>query len=235
MNTENQNNEDLGSDIPPAQISNEEISQAEVVRSNASKDQPSKSLVIPGWISLTALIVAGFLLFPAYKGFKSGREKGILDEQLKSANQSLALSKAQIAKLENEIYQVGLQGQGRRLGDHLARGLGLFVSPLLSLEQKKSGLPDLIRIDFRQREEAVLAFEAGGIRVEELQMSIFQEGNLVWLQTVPIPRKTLFNQNLITFVLSRDTLGPGKYRIKMDGNPSREKTPVSEFDLWIEI
>jgi len=235
MKTENHNNENPVSDLSRSHVSHDETTQGEVVGPIVSKDHSSKELVIPSWISLAAVILAGFLIFPAYKGFISGKERGQLDKQLKSANQSLALSRAQIAKLENEIYQVGLQGQGRRLGDHLARGLGLFVSPLLSLEQKKSGLPDLIHINFSQKEEAVLAFEVGRVNVEELQMSIFQKGNLVWLQTVPIPARTLLNQNLITFVLSRDTLGPGEYRIRVDGNPSREKKPVSEFDLWIEM
>ena len=69
---------------------------------------------------------------------------------------------------------------------------------------------------------------------EELQMSIMQERNLVWIQTISVPPKTLYGQNLVTFVLTREALNAGEYKIKIDGNPSREIKRLGEFDLTIE-
>ena len=117
-----------------------------------------QGMAISPWASLGAILLAAFLVFPAYKGFTSGREIQRLREELGSSNQSLSQSKTLVSKLENDLYRVGLQGQGR-VGEHPVAGLGLLISPVLSLEHKKSGLPDLIHIDFRNNEESVLAFD----------------------------------------------------------------------------
>ena len=110
-----------------------------------------------------------------------------------------------------------------------------FWSPQSFLwNQKKSGLPDLIHIDFRNNEESVLAFDLTPFNFEELQVSITQERNLVWIQTISVPSKRLYGQNLVTFVLTREALSAGEYKIKLDGNPSREIKRLGEFDLTIE-
>jgi len=190
-------------------------------------------IVFSRWLSIGAILVATFLVFPAYKGFTSGREIHLLKEEVGSANQALSLTRAQVSKLENDLYRVGLLGQGR-VGNHPSSGIGLFITPILSLEQKKSELPDLIQVDFRNSEESVLAFDLSRLNIEELQISILREGNLVWLRTIPIPPKTMFVQDLVTFVLTRDILSAGAYKIKVDGNPSKEVKVLAEFDLTID-
>jgi len=233
--TENDDKQDLGNDLSKfGALQPKKLQPIQPAKTDSNRNAWWQKIAIPKWLSLAAILLAAFLFFPAYKGFTSGREIRSLKEESANSNHALSLSRAQITKLENDLYQVGFQGRGRRVGDRLARGLGLFVSPVLSLEQKNSRLPDLIHIDFRNKEEAVLAFELTRFNIEELQMSIFQEGNLVWLQTILIPPKTLFVQNLVTFVLSRDTLAAGEYRIKIEGNPSRVIKPVGEFDLTVE-
>lgn len=193
-----------------------------------------RGIAISPWASIGAILLAAFLLFPAYKGFTSGREIQRLREELGSANESLSLSKRLVSKLENDLYRVGLQIQGR-LGEHPPVGLGLLVSPVLSLEQKKSGLPDLIHIDFRNNQESILGFDLTPFNIEELQVSIMQKKELVWIQTISVPPKTLYGQNLVTFVLTREALSAGEYKIKLDGNPSREIKRLGEFDLAIEM
>jgi hypothetical protein len=217
---------------PLAQLP-EQPAEGKLIKVESSQMALFRGMAFPQWLSLGAILVAAFLVFPAYKGFVSGREIQRLKEEAGSANQALSLSRTQVSKLENDLYRVGVLGQGR-VGDHLARGLGLYISPILSLEQKKSELPDLIHINFRNNEESVLAFDPSRLNVEELQVRIFREGNLVWLQTISIPPKTLLVQDLVTFALTRDTLDAGEYQIKVDGNPSKEIKRLAEFDLTIE-
>ena len=217
----------------PSATQPEEKDNTKPVKAESDKLAFLKGIAISPWASLGAILLATFLLFPAYKGFTSGREIQRLKEDLGSANESLSLSRTLVSKLENDLYRVGLQGRGR-VGEHPSAGLGLLVSPVLSLEQKKSGLPDLIHIDFRNNEESVLAFDLTPFNFEELQVSITQERNLVWIQSISVPPKTLYGQNLVTFVLTREALSAGDYKIKLDGNPSREIKRLGEFDLTIE-
>lgn len=228
MTTEQDDNQDLEKDPskPPASL-HLQCNHVNPVKTGVDR------IGFPPWLSLGAILVAAFLVFPAYKGFTSGREIQRLKEEVENANRSLSLSRTQIAKLENDLYRVGLlrQGRGADLPD---KGLGLFISPILSLEQKKSELPDLIQIDFRNNEDSVLAFELSRLDVEELQISILRDGNLIWLQTIRVPPKTLFVQDLVTFVLNRDRFDSGKYKIAIDGNPSRNIRRLAEFDLTIK-
>jgi hypothetical protein len=217
---------------PLAQLP-EQPDEVKPIKAESNKMALFRGMAIPQGLSLGAILLAAFLVFPAYKGFVSGREIQRLKEEAGSAHQALSLSRTQVSKLENDLYRVGVLRQGR-VGDPPARGLGLYLSPILSLEQKKSELPDLIHIDFRNNEESVLAFDPSRLNVEELQMRILREGNLVWLQTISIPPKTLLVQDLVTFVLTRDTLDAGEYQIKVEGNPSREIKRLAEFDLTIE-
>lgn len=223
-----ENNQSRPSDLQPEKVDNVKANKAKSDRMTLIQ-----GMVISPWVSLGAILLAAFLVYPAYQGFNSGRKIQRLREELGSSNQSLSLSKSLISKLETDLYRVGLQGQGR-VGEHPVAGLGLLISPILSLEHKKSGLPDLIHIDFRNKEESVLAFDLTPFHFEELQVSITQEKNLVWIQTISVPPKTLFGENLVTFVLTREALSAGEYKIKMDGNPSREIKRVGEFDLTIE-
>ncbi len=217
----------------PSAVQQEQKDDANPVKAEGGKMAFLRGIAISPWASLGVILLAAFLLFPAYKGFTSGREIRHLREELGSANESLSLSRTLVSKLENDLYRVGLQGRGR-VGEHPSAGLGLLVSPVLSLEPKKSGLPDLIHIDFRNNEESVLAFDLTPFNFEELQVSITQERNLVWIQTISVPSKRLYGQNLVTFVLTREALSAGEYKIKLDGNPSREIKRLGEFDLTIE-
>ena len=190
------------------------------------------TLVIPIPVTFGSLVFAAFLLFPAYKGLTSGSTI----RQLEQTNQDLQRQKdaAQIRAigLERELAGRDLQLTQRQGG--VDRDSGLYLSPLLYLDGKKSRAPDLININFTQADQAILVFALPKLELQEVEVSIYQETRLVWNQSLAIPQQKLFGENLITFLLKSSALGNGNYRMTVQGNPTGQRIDLSQFDITIE-
>jgi hypothetical protein len=113
-------------------------------------------------------------------------------------------------------------------------GSGLYLSPLLYLDGRKSKAPDLINIDFTQAEQAILVFSLPKVQLQEVEVSIYQETRLVWSQSLAIPQQKLFGENLVTFLLKSSAVEKGTYRMTLQGNPRGHRVELSQFDITIE-
>jgi len=191
------------------------------------------TLAIPVPFTFGALVLAAFLLFPAYKGLTSGSTI----RQLQQANQELQKQKDAIQiraiGLEREVAGRDLQlTQRQRAGTET--GSGLYLSPLFYLDGKNPKTRDLINIDFTQADHAILVFSLPKLELQEVEVSIYQEARLVWNQTLALPKQKLFGENLVTLFLKGAALGKGNYRMTFQGNPTAQRVDLSEFDITIE-
>ena len=192
------------------------------------------TVVIPVPLTLGALVLAAFLLFPAYKGLTSGSV--IL--QLRQANEELQRQKEAIQtrtiELERELAGRDLQLTQRQRQGAVDTGSGLYLSPLFYLDGRKSRTPDLINIDFTQADQAILVFSLPKLELKEVEISIYQETRLVWNQSLALPQQKLFGENLVTLLLKGAALEKGNYRMTVQGNPTGQRVDLSQFDLTIE-
>ena len=192
------------------------------------------TLVIPVPMSLGAFVLAAFLIFPAFKGLSSGSTIRQLEKEKKELQQALEAAKSQSIKLDRELAQRDVQLLQRQQSKRIETDTGLYISPILSLEPKKTATPDLISINLSEADQAILVFALPRYKLQDVEFSVYQETRLVWSQSISIPPETLFNQNLVAFVLSRSLLPPGSYRLKVDGNPTTQRIGLNQFDLTIE-
>src|SRR5262245_8251177 len=223
---------DIRSPLPKAQEA------AEQSEARKSPLDPLKTwmatLAIPVPFTFGALVLAAFLLFPAYKGLTSGST--IL--QLQQTNQELQKQKDAIQiraiGLEREVAGRDLQLTQRQRQAGTETGSGLYLSPLFYLDGKKPKARDLINIDFTQADQAILVFALPKLELQEVEVSIYQEARLVWNQTLALPKQKLFGENLVTLFLKSASLGKGNYRMTFQGNPTAQRVDLSEFDITIE-
>ena len=192
------------------------------------------TLVFPASLSLAAIVLAAFLVFPDYRGLISGGIIAQLEGQIKELQRGLDAEKARSITLDRELAQRDIQLQQRQRPNVPSSNLGLFISPLLSLEPKRSKLPDLITVSFAQSDRALLVFSLPKQPLEEIEVSIFQEQRLIWNQILPVSQEDLSNQNLVAFVISNAILLPGTYQLRVDGNPTKQRISLAQFDLSVE-
>ena len=191
------------------------------------------AVVIPVPITLGALVLAAFLLLPAYKGLTSGSTI----HQLELANQGLQrqidADKLRMIGLERELAGRDLQLTQRQRPVGVDTGSGLYLSPLLYLDGRRSKALDLINIDFSQADQAILVFSLPKLELRDLEVSIYQDTQLVWNQSLAIPQQKLFGENLVTFLLTSSAVGKGNYRMTVQGNPTGRRVELSQFDITI--
>lgn len=190
-------------------------------------------LVISTELALGALVFAAFLLFPAYKGLRSGSTIHRLEQANQELGQQLTSAASRRIQLERTLSERDIQLTQRRQLPRVDSGSGLYVSPLLFLESKKPGTPDLINIDFSQAEQAILVFSLPRSQLQAVEISIHQESRLAWTQTISIPQQKLFNENLLTLLLTRSDLGAGTYRMTVEGDANGQRVNLNQFDLTI--
>jgi len=193
------------------------------------------SFILPPPAALGAIVLAAFLLFPAYRGLVSGGKINQLENQINGLQQALGAERSHSSSLDRELSERDFQlRQRQRSGTTADAGVGLFVSPPLSLEPKRKAQPDLISINFTQSDRAILVFSLPKIPLQEIEASILQEKRLVWNQILPLPQGNLSNQNLVAFVLASAILPAGNYRLVVEGNPTRQRVALAHFDLAVE-
>src|SRR5262245_18936099 len=187
---------------------------------------------LPGPATFAALILAAFLIFPAYRGLVSGRTIRQLREEISELKQALRASKDQSDSLNLELSQnLLLLKRDPGFGDLYS---GLFVSPLVSLEPTQNKLPDLIRISFNHSNQAVLVFHPPARQIEEIEARIFQGRRLIWNQILPYSSGSAAILNLVTLILSDSVLSRGNYQLDLSGNPAKERLSLALFDLTVE-
>jgi hypothetical protein len=196
----------------------------------------TNTVVLPPALALGAIVLAAFLLFPAYRGLVSGRRINQLEVQISGLQQALEAERSHSSKLDRELSQREFQlRQRQRSGTTADTGVGLFISPLVSLEPRRKTQPDLISINFTQSDRAILVFSLPKIPLEEIEANIFQEKRLVWNQIIPLPQGNPSNQNLVAFVLASAILPAGNYRLLVEGNPTKQRVALAQFDLAVEL
>ena len=136
--------------------------------------------------------------------------------------------------LERELAGRDLLLTQRQRQGGVDTGSGLYLSPLLDLDGRKSKAPDLINIDFTQAEQAILVFSLPKLVLRDVEVSIYQETRLVWNQSLAIPQQKLFGENLVTFLLKSSAVGKGSYRMTVQGNPTGQRVELKQFDIAIE-
>ena len=154
-------NEDATPPLPPDDLTQRSTVKVEPVKTPLELLMAwMATLVIPVPVTLGALVFAAFLLFPAYKGLTSGSTI----RQLEQTNQELQRQKdatqIRVIGLERELAERDLQLTQRQRQGGVDTGSGLYLSPLLYLDGRKSRAPDLINIDFTQAEQAILVFRS---------------------------------------------------------------------------
>jgi hypothetical protein len=192
------------------------------------------TVIIPAPVTLGALVLAAFLLFPAYKGLTSGSTIRQLEQRNQELQRHNDSTQIRVIELERELAGRDIQLTQRQRQSRVDTGSGLYLSPLLYLEGRKPRAPDLINIDFSQAEQAILVFSLPKLQLQEVEVSIYEETRLVWSQTLAIPQQQLFGENLVTFLLKSSALGKGNYRMKVQGNPTAQPVDLSQFDITIE-
>jgi hypothetical protein len=188
---------------------------------------------LPAPVSLAAVVLAAFLILPAYWGLVSGRTIRQLRGQIDGLQQSLKAARDRSLSLDLELSQRNIQLL-QRPGPLSDLDSGLFVSPLVSLEPKRSTLPDLIRIGFAHSDQAVLVFYPPTRQIEEIEVKILQGQRLVWSQILPYTSGSAATPNLVTLILSRYALPPGGYQLNLAGNPAKQRMNFAQFDLTVE-
>ncbi|MGH9427566.1 MAG: hypothetical protein ACRD2L_14840, partial [Terriglobia bacterium] len=195
----------------------------DLIHRSAVKVEPAKTplellkawmatLAIPVPFTLAALVFAAFLLFPAYKGLTSGSTIRQLEETNQELQKQMGAAQIRTIGLERELAGRDLQLTQRQRQGGVDTGPGLFLSPLLYLDGRKSKTPDLINIDFTQADQAILVFSLPKLELQEVEVSIYQETKLVWNQSLAVPQQKLFGENLVTFLVKSSALGKGNYR-----------------------
>ena len=192
------------------------------------------TVVIPVPVTLGALVFAAFLLFPAYKGLTSGSTIHQLEQTSQELQRQIDAAKIRVIGLERELAGRDLQLTQRQRPVGVDTGSGLYLSPLLYLGGRKSKAPDLINIDFTQANQAILVFSLPKMELRDLEVSIYQETQLVWNQSLVIPQQKLFGENLVTFLLTSSAVGKGNYRMTLQGNPTGKRVDLGQFDITIE-
>jgi hypothetical protein len=192
------------------------------------------TLVIPVPVTLGALVFTAFLLLPAYKGLTSASTIRQLEQTIQELQKQKEASQNRAIGLERELAGRDLQLTQRQRQASVDQGSGLYLSPLLYLDSRKSKAPDLISIDFTQAEQAILVFSLPKVELHDVEVSIYQETRLVWSQSLAIPQKTLFGENLVTFLLKSSAVGKGNYRMTVQGNPTGKRVDLNQFDVTIE-
>ncbi len=191
------------------------------------------SLAIPTEVTLGALVLAAFLIFPAYKGLRSGSAIRQLEGTNQELQQKLSSAASRTILLERTLSERDIQLTQRQQLGRVDTGSGLYISPLLFLESKESSTPDLISIDFAQADQAILVFSIPRTELREVEISVYQETRLAWTQTIGIPEQKLFNENLVSLLLTRSALGAGTYRMIVEGNARGQRVKLNQFDLSI--
>jgi hypothetical protein len=191
------------------------------------------NLKIPAPVTLGAFVAAAFLVFPAIKGLTSGSAIRELELKNQEQEQRLATVNSRNAQLEREVSERDIRLSQRQQAGRSTNDSGLYVSPLLFLERKKSTTPDLINIDFSQADQAILVFSLPRLDLRDIEISIYQDTQLVWNQSIAVPKEKLFSENLVTFLLTRSALRAGTYRITVEGNPTARRIGLNQFDLAI--
>jgi hypothetical protein len=190
------------------------------------------SLSLPAPVSLAAVICAAFLIFPAYRGLVSDRIIRQQQAQIRELQQSLKVAKDRSLSLDMELSQRNIQSQAR---DPLLRlDSGLFISPLLSLEPKRSELPDLIRVSFAHSDQAILVFDPPKHQIDQIEVKLLQGQRLVWSQILSYTSQRIASPSLVTLVLSASALPPGNYQLSLDGDSAKQRVSLGQFDLTIE-
>ena len=192
------------------------------------------TLVIPVPVTLGALVFTAFLLLPAYKGLTSASTIRQLEQTIQELQKQKEASQIRAIGLERELAGRDLQLTQRQRQAGVDQGSGLYLSPLLYLDSRKSKAPDLISIDFTQAEQAILVFSLPKVELHDVEVSIYQETRLVWSQSLAIPQKKLFGENLVTFLLKSSAVGKGNYRMTVQGNPTGKRVDLNQFDVTIE-
>lgn len=192
------------------------------------------TVIIPVPVTLGALVFSAFLLFPAYKGLTSGSTIHQLEQTSQELQRQIDAAKIRVIGLERELAGRDLQLTQRQRPVGVDTGSGLYLSPLLYLDGRRSKAPDLINIDFTQADQAILVFSLPKLELRELELSIYQETQLVWSQSLAIPEQKLFGENLVTFLLKSSAVGKGNYRMTLQGNPTGKRVELSQFDITIE-
>jgi hypothetical protein len=192
------------------------------------------TLVIPVPVTLGALVFTAFLLLPAYKGLTSASTIRQLEQTNQELQKKIDASQIRAIGLERELAARDLQLTQRQRQGGVDTGSGLYLSPLLYLDARKSKAPDLINIDFTQAEQAILVFSLPKVALQEVEVSIYQETRLVWSQILAIPQQKLFGENLVTLLLKSSAVGKGTYRMTLQGNPTGHRVELSQFDITIE-
>jgi hypothetical protein len=192
------------------------------------------TVIIPVPVTLGALVFAAFLLFPAYKGLTSGSTIRQLEETNQELQKQREAGQTRVIGLERELAGRDLLLTQRQRQGGVDTGSGLYLSPLLYLDGRKSKAPDLISIDFTQAEQAILVFSLPKLELHDVEVSIYQETRLVWNQSLAVPQQKLFGENLVTFLLKSSAVGKGNYRMTVQGNPTGQRVELKQFDLAIE-
>ncbi len=193
------------------------------------------SLAIPVPVTLCAFVLAAFLLFPAIKGLLSESAIRQLNQKNHELEESSANLKTRNIHLERELSEREIRLRQRQQVHQGASDSSLYVSPLLFLEPKKPGTPDLISINFTDADQAILVFSLPErSELQDIEVSIYLESQLVWNQSIVVPKEKLFNQNLVTFLLTRSALRAGTYRLNVEGNTMGKRIGLNEFDLTIQ-
>jgi len=192
------------------------------------------TLVIPVPVTLGALVFAAFLLLPAYKGLTSASTIRQLEQTNQELQKKIDASQIRVIGLERELAGRDLLLTQRQRQGGVDTGSGLYLSPLLYLDARKSKAPDLINIDFTQAEQAILVFSLPKLELHDVEVSIYQETRLVWNQSLVVPQQKLFGENLVTFLLKSSAVGKGNYRMTVQGNPTGQRVELKQFDMTIE-
>jgi hypothetical protein len=188
---------------------------------------------LPGPFTLAAIILASFLIFPAYRGLVSGQTIRRLGAQVSELQQALEAARDRSNSLEMELSQRDLQPAQRDQPQGEIQS-GMFVSPLLSLEPRQSKMPDLIRISFAHSNQAVLIFHPPTPQVEKMELRVFQRHHVVWNQILAYSAGSAASPNLVTLILSASVLSPGNYQLELSGISSQQRGILAQFDLTVE-
>jgi len=240
----NENNTSKPEEQMPDPFDEKSSSRLPDAGKGGSKDQLSliarslkdwtSTLILPAPLSLAAIVLAAFLVFPAYRGLVSAGMITQLEGQIKELQQELDIEKTRSVRLDRELAQRDMQLQQHQRPNVSSSPLGLFFSPLLPLEPRRSKVPDLINVSFTQSDCALLVFSLPKRAPEEIEVNIFQQQRLVWNQILPISSGNLSNHTFVTFFMGNSMLLPGTYQLRVDKNPTKQRVPLTQFDLSVE-
>ncbi|MEW5978086.1 MAG: hypothetical protein AB1898_20005 [Acidobacteriota bacterium] len=188
----------------------------------------------PAWLTLSACVIAAFLVWPAYRGFSSASTLVHLQDRIRELEESLGGEKKRWIELDRKLAERDLLLTQRQQATTTAPGISIYLAPLLSPDRATGTLRDLIQVSFAFSDHAMLALSLPAKKFVDADIRILQAEQTIWSQKVDLASETMGGDTLAVLDLTSSALRSGEYQLVVDGNLGTQPVAIARYDLLVE-